>query len=205
MSPEQIQGEGLDARSNLFSWGAILYEMVTDQKAFDGADADDIRNKIVTEMPVSPALVNPKINPVASEVIMKALAKDPAQRYQSGRELAADLEKCREATGKTAKKTDAPKASVVPDAMKASASAKLQLRKLRPLPKSKPDPRNALQRIRSFSLQRTGNLLDAPATSRPRLLKESGAAAAGWNSAGILRPRRVPPRSTPARSLLRRW
>ena len=60
MSPEQIQGEGLDARSNLFSWGAILYEMVTDQKAFDGADADEVRNKIVNEMPVSPALVNPE-------------------------------------------------------------------------------------------------------------------------------------------------
>jgi eukaryotic-like serine/threonine-protein kinase len=124
MSPEQVQGEGLDARSNLFSWGAILYEMVTDRKAFDGADADEVRQKIIGEMPVSPAILNPKINPVASEVIMKALAKDPAERYQSGKDLAADLEKCREATGKTAKKAEPPKATVVPDAVKAAASAK---------------------------------------------------------------------------------
>ncbi|HST11525.1 MAG TPA: PEGA domain-containing protein [Terriglobales bacterium] len=124
MSPEQVQGEGLDARSNLFSWGAILYEMVTDRKAFDGADADEVRQKISGEMPVSPAIVNPKINPVASDVIMKALAKDPAERYQSGKELAADLEKCREATGKTAKKAEPPKATAVPDAVKGAASAK---------------------------------------------------------------------------------
>jgi serine/threonine-protein kinase len=109
MSPEQIGGEPLDARSNLFTWGAMLYEMVTDQKAFDGADADEVRRKILEEMPPRPDKVNPKINAVASNVIMKALAKDPAQRYQSGRELAADLEKCREAASKGAKKADAPK------------------------------------------------------------------------------------------------
>jgi serine/threonine protein kinase len=124
MSPEQVQGEGLDARSNLFSWGAILYEMVTDQKAFDGADADEVRHKIASEMPVSPAILNPKISPVASDVIMKALAKDPAERYQSGRELAADLEKCRESSGKAVKKADGPRATVVPGTVKAAAGAK---------------------------------------------------------------------------------
>src|SRR5215468_11077547 len=136
MSPEQIQGEGLDARSNLFSWGAILYEMVTDQKAFDGADADEIRQKIANEMPVSPAIVNPKINPVASDVIMKALAKDPAERYQSGRELAADLEKCREATGKTTSKpVQAPKGPAIPNQTKATAAAKFAAP---PAPKTTP-------------------------------------------------------------------
>jgi serine/threonine-protein kinase len=109
MSPEQIEGEPLDARSNLFTWGAMLYEMVTDQKAFGGPDADAVRQKILEEMPPRPDKVNPKINAVASNVIMKALAKDPAQRYQSGRELAADLEKCREAVSKGAKKAETPK------------------------------------------------------------------------------------------------
>jgi len=92
MSPEQVAGEALDARSNLFSWGAMLYEMMTDQKAFGATDADGVRQRILEEMPTPPAQLNPKINSVASDVIMKALAKDPAKRYQSGRELAADLE-----------------------------------------------------------------------------------------------------------------
>src|SRR6201993_5425489 len=52
MSPEQVGGEKLDATSNLFTWGAMLYEMVTDQKAFDGPDADVVRQKILEEMPV---------------------------------------------------------------------------------------------------------------------------------------------------------
>ena len=123
MSPEQVCGETMDARSNLFTWGAMLYEMVTDRKAFDGADADEVRRKILEEMPPPPVEVNPKISATASDVIMKALAKDPAQRYQTGREMANDLEKCRENTGKSAKKADPPKAVVVPDKAKAAAAA----------------------------------------------------------------------------------
>jgi serine/threonine protein kinase len=122
MSPEQVCGETMDARSNLFTWGAMLYEMVTDQKAFDGADADEVRRKILEVMPAPPAQINPRISPIASDVIMKALAKDPAQRYQSGREMANDLEKCREATGK-GKKAEPPKGTVVPDKAKAAAAA----------------------------------------------------------------------------------
>ena len=109
MSPEQVRGEKVDARSNLFTWGAMLYEMVTDHKAFPGDDADTVRQKILEEVPVPPAKRNPKINGIASQVIMKALSKDPEQRYQSGREMIADLERCREAAGKGAKKTDVPK------------------------------------------------------------------------------------------------
>jgi serine/threonine-protein kinase len=182
MSPEQIQGEGLDARSNLFSWGAILYEMVTDQKAFDGADADEVRHKIVNEMPVSPAIVNPKINPVASDVIMKALAKDPAERYQSGHELAADLEKCREATGKTAKKSEAPKATVVPDAMKAAASSKFATGpKATATPKVEPKPAETHFSESAPSLSSELETSWTPAT--PAEPPKKAAAAAGWNSA----------------------
>ena len=121
MSPEQVRGEKLDARSNLFTWGAMLYEMVTDHKAFPGDDADAVRQKILEEVPVAPSKLNPKINAVASQVIMKAIAKDPEQRYQSGREMVADLEKCREAAGKGAKKADAPKGAAA--GVKAPSSA----------------------------------------------------------------------------------
>ncbi len=188
MSPEQVQGEGLDARSNLFSWGAILYEMVTDQKAFDGADADEVRAKITGEMPVSPAILNPKINPVASDVIMKALAKDPAERYQSGRELAADLEKCREATGKTAKKAEPPKATVVPDAVKAAASAKFATGPKAPsAPAPRVEPKAPDTRFSeaapslSSELETSWTPPSKPAAPSPAPAK-AAAAAAGWNS-----------------------
>lgn len=124
MSPEQIRGDELDARSNLFTWGAMLYEMVTDRKPFDGADADGVRHKILNEMPVPPARLNTKMNPLASAVIMKALAKDPAERYQSGREMANDLERCREAGNRAAMKTDAAKGLVVPDKISIPGAAK---------------------------------------------------------------------------------
>jgi len=125
MSPEQVAGEALDARSNLFSWGAMLYEMVTDQKAFGGDDADAVRQRILEEMPAAPIALNPKVNAIASSVIMKALAKDPAQRYQSGKELAADLDKCREAASKATKPAAAkPAAPAAPKAPGAASTAK---------------------------------------------------------------------------------
>jgi eukaryotic-like serine/threonine-protein kinase len=96
MSPEQVRGEPLDARSNLFSLGAVLYEMVTGRKAFGGEDADQLRQEITVGMPVAPAQIIRKLDPGLSELIMKALAKTPAQRYQSGQDLLGDLEQCKE-------------------------------------------------------------------------------------------------------------
>jgi serine/threonine protein kinase len=125
MSPEQVRGENIDARSNLFSLGAMFYEMVTDQKAFDGEDKGSLRQSILEGTPVAPVQVNPKVHPVLSDLIMKALAKDPAARYQNGRELLDDLEKCKESKPQAAKQAAAPaKNVVIPDAVKAATQAK---------------------------------------------------------------------------------
>ena len=120
MSPEQLRGEALDGRSNLFSLGAMLYEMVTERKAFDREDAESLRESILESTPVAPSHVNVKVHPLLSDLIMKALAKDPAQRYQNGRELLTDLEKCKE-TKPTAKKAEAPKGTMVSDKAKMAA------------------------------------------------------------------------------------
>ena len=120
MSPEQVRGEPIDARSNLFSLGAIFYEMITDRKAFDGEDAEFLRKSVLEGLPVPPMLVNPKVHPVLSDLIIKALAKDPASRYQNGKELLDDLEKCKEARPQPAKQ--ATDASVGKKAIAASAS-----------------------------------------------------------------------------------
>jgi serine/threonine-protein kinase len=125
MSPEQVRGESIDARSNLFSLGAMFYEMVTDRKAFDREDAESLRQCIVESTPVPPAQVNPKLHPALSDLIMKALSKDPAERYRSGRELLDDLEKCKETKPQAAKQAAAPaKSPAIPEAVKAANQAK---------------------------------------------------------------------------------
>src|ERR1700691_6281372 len=125
MSPEQVRGENIDARSNLFSLGAMMYEMVTDRKAFDREDADSLRQSILESTPIPPMHLNPKLHPVLSDLIMKALAKDPGERYQSGRELLDDLEKCKESKPQAAKPASAPaKTPAIPEAVKAANQAK---------------------------------------------------------------------------------
>src|SRR6266576_1787200 len=116
-SPEQVRGDAIDLRSNLFTWGAVLYEIVTDRKAFDADDPAVLATQIAEQMPPAPVSLNPKIQPGVSTLIMKALAKDPEQRYQTARELVDDLEKCKEkkAGGSEAKKAaPAAKAAVPP-------------------------------------------------------------------------------------------
>jgi serine/threonine protein kinase len=124
MSPEQIRGEALDERSNLFSLGAMFYEMVTERKAFDRDDVESLRQSILESTPVAPVHVSPKIHPVLSDLIMKALAKDPAERFQSGRELLDELEKCKESKPAAAKKAPAPSGLTAPTQAKAAAQSK---------------------------------------------------------------------------------
>jgi serine/threonine-protein kinase len=125
-SPEQIRGEAIDLRSNLFTVGAILYEMVVGRLAFEAADPVTLVSRIENDMPAAPASVNPRIQPAVSALIMKALAKDPAARYQSARELLEDLEKCKEngkkAGAETKRPAPAAKIAVDPAARAAAAS-----------------------------------------------------------------------------------
>jgi serine/threonine protein kinase len=124
-SPEQIRGEAMDQRSNLFTVGAIIYEMVAGRKAFDAEDPVALVNQIENETPVEPIPVNGKIQPGVVSVIMKALAKNPAERYASARELVADLEECKEPEHKAPAEVPKKAVSVKPDAAaKAAASMK---------------------------------------------------------------------------------
>jgi eukaryotic-like serine/threonine-protein kinase len=125
LSPEQVQGQAVDGRSNLFTLGAIFYEMVTERKAFDRDDIESLRQGIVESTPVPPIHVNPKVHPLLSDLIMKSLSKDPAERFQSGRELLDELEKCKESKTLAAPKKSAPaKGTTVPEKTKAAAQSK---------------------------------------------------------------------------------
>jgi serine/threonine protein kinase len=163
-SPEQVRGDAVDLRSNLFTWGAILYGMVTARKAFDATDPAALAAQIQNEMPPAPSAVNQRIQPGVSGLIMKALAKDPETRYQSAHELMVDLEKCKDAGKKIttpAKKPVAAGNVAVSPEVRAVATSKF-------VPSA---PRAPEPEIQAFS-------------QSPALEPKAAAAAAGLGAAG---------------------
>ena len=93
MSPEQCRGEVVDGRSDIFSLGAVLYEMLTGMKAFQGDTIVNVMMGILDpNTPVPPSDLRPEIPYPLSEVVMKALAKDPADRFQRGKEMVEALQ-----------------------------------------------------------------------------------------------------------------
>jgi len=91
MSPEQALGRPLDARSDIFSIGAILYELVTGHRAFEGANVDEILTKVVKVDPAPLSSWQADLPPQIGEIIFRALAKNPANRYQTAAQLRNDL------------------------------------------------------------------------------------------------------------------
>jgi serine/threonine-protein kinase len=95
MSPEQLNGKAVDGRSDLFSLGVIAYWLLTGTKPFDGDTLTEICAQVVTKDPAPPSQITPGISQDHDYVLSRALAKDPALRYQRGSEFAADLEDLR--------------------------------------------------------------------------------------------------------------
>ena len=176
MSPEQVRGEATDGRSNLYSLGAMFYEMVTERKAFDRDDVESLRQSILESTPVAPIHVNPKVHPLLSDLIMKALAKDPAQRYQTGREVLDSLEQCKESKPAAAKKAEAPKGIMAPKAGKAPAQAKFAGASAPKPAVPKPAPASGLARPSAGSSESGSSALAKPSKlAAPK----TAAAAAG--------------------------
>ncbi|MGH9727586.1 MAG: protein kinase domain-containing protein [Candidatus Acidiferrales bacterium] len=98
MSPEQARGTELDTRSDLFSFGAILYEMATGQPAFPGNTPAVIFDNILNRMPAAPSEVNPNLPPKLEEIIGKSLEKDRDLRYQTAAEMRGDLKRLKRDT-----------------------------------------------------------------------------------------------------------
>ena len=93
LSPEQARGEVVDARSDLYSAGCLFYELLTGRPPFQGESAVSVAYQHVSETPVPPSQVDPAVPPALDPLVLKSLAKDPADRYQSANEFKADVER----------------------------------------------------------------------------------------------------------------
>jgi serine/threonine-protein kinase len=95
MSPEQISGQPVDHRSDVFSLGIVLWEMLTGRRLFSGSEMAQVSHSIAYDEHEPPTRVNPDLPAMLDFVVARALKKDPAVRYQDADEMAADLHACR--------------------------------------------------------------------------------------------------------------
>jgi serine/threonine-protein kinase len=167
MSPEQISGQPVDNRSDVFSLGIVLYEMLTGTRLFSGEDIHQVQHQITETEHVPPTRQVPGLPPMVDFVVARALKKDPAVRYQDAHEFAADLATCaaelRSRTTADVSETKTVKLESVPEKVDAPAARSIAvdtrlpvsrlfdsqaaLRRLKDAPTRAPRPVGVLRRI----------------------------------------------------------
>jgi len=109
MSPEQVMGKSIDQRSDIFSLGVMLYEMLTGQSPFNGDNVNAIMYQTLNAIPSPPNSLNPEVPEMIDFIVAKALAKKMEDRYQSARDFAVDLRACQDTLPQSAQQTDSSK------------------------------------------------------------------------------------------------
>jgi serine/threonine protein kinase/tetratricopeptide (TPR) repeat protein/TolB-like protein len=144
MSPEQVRGEDLDARSDIFSFGLVLYEMATGVPAFSGNTSGVILEAILNRSPISPLRLNPDLPPKLEEIISKALEKDADMRYQNASDLRTDLKRLKRDTdsGRSARRMQVaePSGYMPPRSSQPRRDAQTEMPPLPPVPPAASGP-----------------------------------------------------------------
>lgn len=193
MPPEQFTGAPIDGRTDLFSLGVILYWMATGEQPFPGETMTTVSYKIVHTDPIPPAKLNPVIPAQLDKLIVKCLAKSPADRYQSGEELAQALAEVRAGASPGSMKTTVPQAS--------SAAADVEAT-LDPTPSLRPAPAAAPPKKAAASLSPKKRSAFVPILAAS-VLVAAAAAAGGWfllqkhNQSSVQQPAPPQEASTP--------
>ena len=179
MSPEQVRGRNLDGRSDLFSFGVCLYEMVTGEKPFTGQNITTIIYKIMNEAPIPPRELDVSIHPGISAIITRCLAKNPDERYQAGAELHHDLENYK-SYGSTAPATKVMSAAAAEAAISSGQRAAVQsAHDLESITTSHIPAEQVEEAIAEVPQPRPANVIESTKQVAPRTVAPAPSAANG--------------------------